>query len=160
MPPTLDCLRQNIAINGFSWVQIESIALSAADGNLSMELPTGHPGMARVSADGNFCVSAITFDKWLSQQPNLDISVCKIDVEGHEPEVLAGMKQTLSKRLIPAFVFERYRSTGADSDPVLKMLTTYGYQVLRLEKAFRRVEFTPMREPRRARPTADFVAVL
>jgi len=81
-------------------------------------------------------------------------------VEGHEREVFAGMKQTLSKRLIPAFVFERHGSTVTDSDPILQMLTTYGYRVLRLEKSFRRVEYTPIREPRRARPTVDFVAVL
>jgi FkbM family methyltransferase len=160
MPSNLDCLRQNIATNGFSWVQIEPIALSAADGNLSMELPAGHAGMSRVSADGNFSVSAITFDQWLSQQPNLDISVCKIDVEGHEPEVFAGMKKTLSERVIPAFVFERHLRTKADSDPVLQMLATFGYRLLRLEKGLRRVECIPLREPQRARPTSDFVAVL
>jgi FkbM family methyltransferase len=160
MPPNLECLRENIAVNGLSWVQVEPVALSDADGNLSMELPIGHSGMARVSAGGHFSVPAITFDEWLGQHPNFDISVCKIDVEGHEREVFTGMKQALSKKLIPAFVFERHRSTGIDSDPVLQMLTSYGYRVLRLEKAFRRVEYTPISEPRRARPTVDFVAIL
>ncbi len=160
MPPNLDCLRENIASNKFSWVRIEPVALSAADGILSMELPTGHSGSSRVSADGNFSVSAITFDQWISQQPTLDISVCKIDVEGHENEVFAGMKQTLSRGLIPAFVFERHLTTEVDSDPVLQMLATYGYRLLRLEKGLRSVEYTPIRKPQRLRTTCDFVAVL
>jgi FkbM family methyltransferase len=160
MPQNLDCLRENIVINGFTWIQIEPIALSAVAGNLSMALTTEHPGRARVSTDGNFSVSATTFDQWFHQQPDLDISVCKIDVEGHEHEVFAGMKRTLSKRLIPAFVFERHLSKEAASDPVLQTLASHGYRLMRLEKGLRRVEYTPIGEPQRARPTSDFVAVL
>jgi hypothetical protein len=91
----------------------------------------------------------------------MDISVCKIDVEHHEPEVFAGMERALSKHLIPAFVFERQlRDEDHPSDPIFNLLAHKGYRLLRIEKGIARTCYVDLADRPEARPTADFVAVL
>lgn len=111
IPPNIAHLRENIDANGVTWVDVVPAALSDKPGQLSMILPRASAGRSSVTTDddreANFRVSSTTFDDWITTQPPLDISVCKIDVEGHETRVFAGMEQTLSKRIIPAFEIGR-----------------------------------------------------
>ncbi len=100
------------------------------------------------------------FDEWLETHPINDISVCKIDVEGHEPEVFAGMEQALKNRLIPAFVFERHVCDEKLPDPIFDMLMGNGYRLLRIEKSIARTRYVDLDNPPEARPTADFVALV
>lgn len=157
-------LKENIAVNRVTWVQVEPIALSDRQGELSMIVPKNHAGMSRVTdADSDHSaqrVRSLTFDNWLTTQPKLDISVCKIDVEGHEIAVLNGMAKTLSKQQIGAFVFERHVCAGTRSDPVFEILACNGYTVLRIEKGLTTVSYVDPQNSPRARPTHDFVAVL
>ena len=55
-------------------------------------------------------VRTATFDEWAAEQQLDTVSVCKIDVEGFEESVLAGMHNSLQKRLLQAFVIERHVS--------------------------------------------------
>jgi FkbM family methyltransferase len=53
------------------------------------------------------------------------IDICKIDVEGHEVEVLIGAKKTLQKKIIKLFQIEvhkddQYKISGEDIDKLLK----------------------------------------
>jgi FkbM family methyltransferase len=164
MPSNIVYLRQNIAANDLTWVQVEPVALSDKGGELSMILPADHAGMSRVVADANdqteFRVRSTTFDDWLETQPKLDISVCKIDVEGHEAEVFAGMKKALSNRVVPAFVFERHIGSEVRSDPIFELLASNGYRLLRIEKGLVRVLYVDVADPPKARPTRDFIAIL
>ncbi len=142
IPANAEYLRQNIKLNGLSWVQIERIALSDKRGELAMHFAKDHAGMARVtgslSTENIQNVPCVRFDDWLATQDRLDISVCKIDVEGHEAEVFSGMTKTLSERSIPAFVFERHADTSTNADPTFKLLQRVGYRVLQIRKGLLR----------------------
>lgn len=164
MPQNISRLEANIATNGLTWVDIEQTALSDCAGTLSMILPKDHAGMSRVSADAaggdSFQVGSIRFDDWLIVNPLTDISVCKIDVEGHEGQVLAGMTESLATGRIPAFVFERHVDPSVGDDPVFELFKANGYRLFRIEKGLHRVCYVPFGDPPRARPTQDFVAIL
>jgi hypothetical protein len=67
------------------------------------------------------------------------VSVCKIDVEGHEDQVFDGMKNSISGGLIDAFVFERHDVTNPRSDKVLFTLSDAGFKLFRIEKGLRRL---------------------
>ena len=157
-------LKKNIAANKLTWVRVEALALSNQPGELSMTFAPDCAGKSRVS---HSCVdlmtervSALRFDDWLSAQETLDISVCKIDVEGHEPQVFAGMARTLVQRLIPAFVFERHIGGDVRSDPILELLRRSDYRIFRISKSPLRTFYSDLDESHTGRPTNDFVAIL
>ena len=163
VPQNIDYLRQNIAANGTTWIDIVPQALSNAPGELVMVLPDNRPGRSRVSTHNDqpgFKVQSVKFDDWLVAQPRLDISVCKIDVEDHELHVFSGMEQTLSNHLVPAFVFERHSTAPVLRDPVFSLLQSKGYRVLRIEKSLKSISYVDIGAPPIARPTPDFVAIL
>lgn len=159
MPPNIGYLKENVAANSLSWVEIEPIALSNADGILPMALPHDHAGRARVNADcPDFMVSAMTLDQWLSDRGPLDISACKIDVEGHEERVFLGMTKTLVSQVIPAIVFEHHGAITKD-DPIITLLVGCGYRVLRIEKGMFNVFCVDISSSPKAARTSDFLAI-
>jgi FkbM family methyltransferase len=167
MPPNVAYLKRNIAANALHWIEVEPIALSDNRKQIRMILPRDHAGMSRVASaeesaeeGATFVVNCITFDQWLSERGHLDISVCKIDVEGHEIEVFAGMERALSDRAVPAFLFERHIAHTVGNDPIFDLLKSKGYRILRIEKGLWRVHYVDIASPLKARPTQDFVAVL
>lgn len=165
MPPNIDHLRQNIEANNFAMIEVVPAALSDKAGELWMKLPEdGAAGRSSVTTNADqkaaFRVKSMAFDDWLESQPPMDISVCKIDVEGHEAQVLAGMDRTLSKRAIPAIVFERHVDRMTYGDPIFGLMAGKGYRVFRIEKGLSRVAYVELEQPPVARLTHDFVAVL
>lgn len=163
IPTNLAYLKRNIAANALHWIEVEPIALSDNRKQLRVILPRDHAGMSRVASaeeEATFVVDCIRFDQWLSERGHLDISVCKIDVEGHEIEVFAGMERALSDRVVAAFIFERHIAHTVRNDPIFDLLKSKGYRVLRIEKGLWRVHYVDIASPLRARPTHDFVAVL
>jgi FkbM family methyltransferase len=159
----IERLRQNIILNDVPWVQVEPVALSDRQGELVMDFAMNHAGMARVIdpwSDMNASrVSCLRFDDWVSTQDGLSISVCKIDVEGHEAKVFSGMEKTLTKRSIPAFVFERHVA-DANPDPVFQLLRDAGYRLLQIRKGLLRSFYVDSDGSRPGRATHDFVAIL
>jgi len=84
------------------------------------------------SADDGSHVAALTLDDTFSN--GMSIGVLKIDVEGHELNVLQGAKQMLGARLVRDCVFESHEPYPS---PVTNILEGYGYTVFRLVKEFR-----------------------
>jgi FkbM family methyltransferase len=186
MPSNIIHLKRNIAANALHWVEVEPLALSNSHKQVRMILPKGHAGMSRIISleensslvnrttpdhwrlanpssigpENTFVVNCTTFDQWLSERGRLDISVCKIDVEGHEFEVFAGMQRALSDRVISAFLFERHIAHANRNDPLFDLLTSKGYRILRVEKGLSSVHYVDLCSPLKARPTQDFVALL
>ena len=107
VPANLELLCRNIRRNRLTSVWTEPIALSNTVSKTTMVDNNGH---SCISSDGDIPVSTIPFDQWHKGKELGDISICKIDVEGHELAVLEGMKRTLSARIIPTFVIELARS--------------------------------------------------
>jgi FkbM family methyltransferase len=99
-----------------------------------------HPDVAPVAAAH---VAVTRFDDWRERaglpMPERPSWVAKIDVEGYEPRVLAGMEQALARRAFKALCIEvnsfTLRFCGSSSAELYAMLRGHGYAAY--DEAFR-----------------------
>ena len=76
------------------------------------------------------------------------VGLMKLDVEGHEIEVLRGGVASMKRKKIRDIVFEEHRDYPT---PVTEWLEEYGYSIFRLAKHLFRLEVSPITKS--ARPT-------
>lgn len=93
-------LSQNLDLNGVNNVRIENLALSNAKGVGQIEISKGRAGAGKIKStleqdyeDKFFPI--ITGDMYVKDFPEAIPSLIKIDVEGHEPEVIEGLSHVL-----------------------------------------------------------------
>ena len=93
-------LTQNLDLNGVNNVRIENFALSNAKGVGQIEISKGRAGAGKIKStlaedyeDKSFPI--ITGDMYVKVFPEAIPSLIKIDVEGHEPEVIEGLSHVL-----------------------------------------------------------------
>ena len=136
-------LRTNVEANNLTNVTVHELALSDQEGPCQMVVPKGQDGMARMDDRsemmGGFQVPATTFDAWAEGRQLGRISVCKIDVEGHEPGVIRGMRKTLESGLIDAIVFEDHHLP--QHSLAQAALRSYGFEILRIFKSPLRIHY-------------------
>lgn len=84
-------------------VQVHPLALSDQEGTLHLELDPANLGHAAAVPGGELPVPAAPLDTFALQ----GVALVKVDVEGHEPQVLAGAQATLS-RWHPLVVLESW----------------------------------------------------
>lgn len=89
-------------------VIVYSEALSDENGVAFLKIPTGSSAIARLGTDNSeetgTRVVKITGDSFMASNPRLRPTLIKIDVEGHEPAVVKGMKHLITTcRPIVAF---------------------------------------------------------
>ena len=159
-PDTCARLRSNVAANLLANVETHEIAISNRVGLCHLVVPEGQNGMARL-LDTEEQIQGIevpmtTFDTWANSHQLGRISVCKIDVEGHEPQVLEGMNQTLNSGMIDSIVFEDHVSS--DKSQTQRTLISHGFQIHRIFKTLRQVHFARPNDTAPGKPTADYVA--
>ena len=120
IPDHFECLQKNTEnlLNN----QIFNVALSNTEKQVFMSQAFENSGMSSViDEETNLCIDAKTLDSF-----NLnDIDFIKIDVEGHEHEVLEGAKDTLN-RCRPVLFIEVLNANTATS-PVFSTLSSWGY---------------------------------
>lgn len=105
-------IKKNLESNSIkSKVLLNTIVLSnkAGFGHMQKDRTLFLSQLSKVSADYDMnSVKVTTLDLFCSQQ-NIDhIDVLKVDVEGHEPEVLEGAKELLNKRRINIIILESH----------------------------------------------------
>ncbi len=83
---------------------------------------------SKISDKGDIEIELMTIDGILKDEPR-PVSFLKIDVEGHEPMVLAGARETLRHHR-PTLVLETGTHTAADIDSLNVLLDEVGYDVL------------------------------
>ena len=116
-----DRAKENLAVNHLPF-EVHEVALSDREGYIYIEDRGGPSGVNRVLPDQAASphpskkVSCTTLDKFLSARKDAigDIAFIKIDVEGHEVEVLRGMKSTLEKLRPRIIMFEYLQRTNFD----------------------------------------------
>lgn len=122
----------NAALNNFSNLKIETLALGDADGQASMEVRTpANLGGNRISAgSGTTPVTVKRMDHVASVQQLRRVDLIKIDVEGYELKVLKGAEETL-KRCRPKLFIEiddeNLRDQGDSARAVITYLRSLGY---------------------------------
>jgi FkbM family methyltransferase len=129
MPATYKDLTSCVAQAGLSGLATcHNIALSSTDGEAFIQIPDGlHSGIAEVSDSvGTTRIRTRRLDSMGLPRPDF----IKMDVEGHEIEVLNGAKETL-KAARPFMIFESkpdYLRPGKTLE-VLFFLTALGYRL-------------------------------
>jgi FkbM family methyltransferase len=125
-------LIRNVRQNNFT---AERLAISDQDGTALLSLPENHCSSAIVSdqvADvRSERVQRTTLDSYVQEKGLVPITFVKIDVEGHEPEVLGGAQCVLEEQL-PVVLCELENRhlipRGHTVDQVIKHMSAVGYE--------------------------------
>lgn len=128
-------LKENVALNGFTNVELVNCALGERPGTLSLIRPKNFelswtPSVRGYSVEGDrdsVEVKVETLDGFLSRGGHKP-SIIKIDVEGAELDVLRGATETL-RTTRPAVLLEIHGWGDAASDEILKLFSSANYAV-------------------------------
>ena len=131
-PGALEVLQQNIRGNACENVEILNVALSDTTSPLSLAFNENGAGIQRASdpASALRTVQGITGDEAL-RKASIPAAV-KIDVEGHEFEVLNGLKQTLSNPSCRRLCLEIHPTLlppGISRDGIVEFIQRCGFDI-------------------------------
>lgn len=136
-------------------------AVSSSPGKLPLISGSGfveNQGISRVTNTGNenqngssILVEATTLDLELPE--TCRVGVMKIDVEGHELEVLKGAKRLLAAGSVRDILFE---DSGGALNPVMEMLCPLGFSLLEIDWSLWGPSFSPVKSGENRRPGNRF----
>ncbi|WLD10448.1 FkbM family methyltransferase [Planctellipticum variicoloris] len=121
-------LTRLLQLNAIDNVQLARYACSQAAGTLRLAVDRADHTQFCISEDGGCQVEALPLDSLLASNA-LPVSLLKIDVEGHEFEVLAGARATLQRHR-PTVVFETGLHTSSQVDSIGQILEDADYEVV------------------------------
>lgn len=143
-PPIHELLSRTITTNGVGGrVKAHRLGLGAAEGEAELVVPPNGPGGARVRAPvaGQPMVGAPIQIRRLDSDPEwVEADLVKIDAEGAEADIWAGMTGLLRGSRLKTVIVEFTAGRYADPQGFLRELTGHG---------FRLYELTSARGPRR-----------
>jgi len=129
-------LEENIRLNGHTNISAENLAVMAQPG--SIELRSATPGAMTWVASTHLdpaaavetqTVEGVTLDGYVQRHDISRIDFVKMDVEGAEGDVLAGMS-TILKRDKPTLLIELHGVTdGEENHPAVCILRDHGYAI-------------------------------
>lgn len=127
---------RSIHLNGLK-NQIELLNIGASDqtGELVLSVPEGHAGGASVvlvgSNPGDQRIMVRRIDDVLRELPAFHIA--KIDVEGHELNVLRGMIELLGRSPDAVLVFEKLVGNAGLEADLMEILSNLGLKIYRID---------------------------
>ena len=139
-----DLLRKNIKLNGLVNCEVHHCAVSDRTGTVRYRRPIGVPSpgyrIASIEEEGvsdrYASVESVTLDQFFRSRDSRP-DLVKIDVEGAEEGVLAGMDQILSEDR-PVLYIEVHRkglaAFGQTPDDLIARVMRYGYQLFEIEE--------------------------
>jgi FkbM family methyltransferase len=142
-----------LMFNVRNWMQnydisnIESnhVAVSDKSGEIELFVPSdfqSNRGLASIQKGGDIGYEAITVsaialdDKFINQE----IGVLKLDVEGHELNVLQGAKSLLQSKKIRDCIFEEHHDYPTDTTTFMENM---GYTIFRVHRNFFGIDLLP-----------------
>lgn len=145
-PALVGELRSNVARHPVDEPQVFDVrhaAVSSHCGSVQLAVPRNfatNRGLCHVVENSDTSghvstidVASVRLDDLID--PSLPVGVVKMDVEGHEPSVLAGAQRLLRSKQVRDWVFEEL--TGHSG--VVQTFEALGYKVYLVERHFRRI---------------------
>ena len=136
-PENVRVLRTNLKRSRYKNVETFPYAISDRTGAATLHVSPGHsnhsllPGYTETK--GRIEVECFTLDAFLSSRGIREVDFIKIDVEGAEPFVLAGMKQTVSQspqlRILAEFNPQALRCGGIPPAEFIHLFQKMGLEV-------------------------------
>lgn len=126
-PRNLERLRANVERNGLRQVEIEALAIGAAPGEVNFA--TGLDSIGHVASEGaagSLRVPVTTLDALCARRRPAFI---KVDVEGFEPEVVAGANELMTAGVPLAWQLELLRERPAESGRAASLLERAGFRL-------------------------------
>jgi FkbM family methyltransferase len=163
VPGNIAALRHNADLNGLSNVEVRPVAAGAEPGSIHLGLnhPESHPSgvsghYTQGGARGSIEVPVEALDSVSAHQP--PVRLLKMDVEGSEPRVLAGLERCLAERPPRAIITEvnpgALGEQGFEVSDLVRPLRAAGYRLHRITARGRTGKPASF-DIRRKRPRAD-----
>lgn len=121
-------IKKLLYLNALNNVTIVHCACSDREGTVRFEIDESDHSKSRIGRMGKHEIITKPLDMILSENNN-SVSFIKVDVEGHEPEVLAGAFKTLKKHR-PALVFETGTHSESDISRINGIMDDVQYDVI------------------------------
>lgn len=155
-------LRANAALWPGDRVVVHEVALSDRNGRSALSEPEGfhlNQGVASLARDqapvtNSWDVATARLDAVL---PDVSLGVLKLDVEGHEEEVLRGATDLLEAGLVRDILFEELQLLPS---PVSDELARLGYEIFSLHEGWKGVELNAPEVPARSWYAPTYLATL
>lgn len=142
-PHCLDVLKERL--DRLPNVRLFPVAVSSSCGEATLYTPNQGSGLSSLHKRGDKCVvehtygetvvETVTLDDVVQQEHIEQIDLLKMDIEGHEFEVLQGAGEALSRQIIRALTFE-FGSGNVNSRTFFRdfweLLTGHGYRIERI----------------------------
>jgi FkbM family methyltransferase len=164
-PDLAELIRSSCELNGFGQVEVHSVALSSVCGANEMYVPfvnSGQGALQKLAIDSRVVkVETRTIDDYFSKLGLGAVRLMKIDVEGHEAEVLRGGEAFFRERGPDAVILESvdFQTPIWERQPV-QLLVSHGYELYAIPRAILRMSLhrvTPEDNP--VPLSHDYVAV-
>ncbi|KLL11942.1 FkbM family methyltransferase [Protofrankia coriariae] len=142
VPRTADLLDSLVRQNALSWVTVVRSAVGATVGEAGVQIYSDASGLAHITdaADPDITVPVTTLDTYVEDHPCPNF--VKIDVEGHELDVLRGASKLLRNRrpvLLMEMISGHLDRAGSAAGEIMRELTEVGYTLFGLTPAGIRV---------------------
>ncbi len=124
-------LQRNVELNEYANVVVHQAAAGAEDGHVNLSNPLAgfsSGNWQRTGSDQAREVSQVALDAYVGGR----VAFVKIDVEGMEPDVIAGLTRSLAARRVDALMVEIAGELLDEPAPVVEPLLAAGYRLRRI----------------------------
>jgi FkbM family methyltransferase len=142
-PRSFELLQRNVARNGCTNVVLEQKALADKPGTLTLHVSDSNRGAHSLIAAGTENVShtvdvpAVPLDDYLKDKDGR-VDLVKIDTEGAEGFILAGMQDTLRKnsaaKLVTEYIPSKLQDCGYPPDKFFGLLKPHGFRYAEIDE--------------------------
>lgn len=168
-PLCCEALAETVALNDIRNLEVHCLALSDQAGRLKLTLPdaanlgTATLGSGPADVNDDSVVTVRNGGEFLESLQIQGDYVLKIDVEGHEDQVLAGFAPYFASRPPKGIVFESQAHVYEGKDffrgGAYRQLRAGGFRVFQIPKSFVSLKYIEVRLGGAAPRATDFVAV-
>jgi len=105
-PQTLQILKRNVDLSGKGMVSIREVGLSNISGQKKITMPSGNVGGSSLTDTDTEDSIQVEIRRLNDEPIDGKVIICKIDVEGYEPEVIQGGLETIRRSKVDFILIE------------------------------------------------------